>query len=336
MYKISVIMPIFNVEEYLENTLNSVINQTIGFENIELILVDDCSTDNSREIIEKYSNDYPNIKKIFLEKNTGCPGIPRNIGIKNATSDYIMFIDNDDEYFPEICDKLYNTIISEDADIIVCNALGSNDWGTVFENNSTEFSWRNSKRTQLNDEIVYFDNPFVWNCIFKKSIILDNSLEFVKSSYEDTIFILEYSIYSKKLVYLSNFTGYHHIQRNNSLSNLSLEGKIRVIPAFYTMFRILEKNDCDLNRFFEKKIRTYIADIVLLGNKKEIKVLFSKLSDFEREINFKGNLSVGFKLINYFILHRNLNMAIYIALFFSNLLKSNLIGKMYKKLILKK
>ena len=132
MYKISVIMPIFNVEEYLENTLKSVINQTIGFENIELILVDDCSTDNSREIIEKYSNDYPNIKKIFLEKNTGCPGIPRNIGIRNATSDYIMFIDHDDEYFPEICDKLYNTIISEDADIVVCDKIETKNNNVLY------------------------------------------------------------------------------------------------------------------------------------------------------------------------------------------------------------
>ena len=122
-YKISVIIPVYNAQNTLKVTINSVINQTIGFENIELILVDDCSTDNSREIIEEYSNAYSNIKPIFLEENTGCPGIPRNIGIKNATSDYIMFIDNDDEYFPEICDKLYDAMIMEDADIVVCNTL---------------------------------------------------------------------------------------------------------------------------------------------------------------------------------------------------------------------
>ncbi len=78
-----------------------------------MILVDDKSTDNSRNIIEEYSNIYYNIKPIFLEENSGCPGIPCNVGIKNASSDYIMFIDSDDEYLPEICDKLYNTIISE-------------------------------------------------------------------------------------------------------------------------------------------------------------------------------------------------------------------------------
>ena len=99
MYKVSVIMPVYNAEEYLGNALDSVINQSMGFENIELILVDDKSTDNSRNIIEEYSNIYYNIKPIFLDENSGCPGIPRNVGIKNASSDYIMFIDNDDEYF---------------------------------------------------------------------------------------------------------------------------------------------------------------------------------------------------------------------------------------------
>ena len=68
MYKVSVIMPIYNAEEYLRNTLNSVINQTIGFENIELILVDDCSTDNSRDIMEEYSKYYLNIQKNIFRR----------------------------------------------------------------------------------------------------------------------------------------------------------------------------------------------------------------------------------------------------------------------------
>ena len=335
MYKVSVIMPIFNAGEYLENTLNSVINQTIGFENIELILVDDCSTDNSKDIIEKYSNSYPNIKKIFLEENTGCPGIPRNIGIKNATSDYVMFIDNDDEYFPEICDKLYNTMILEDTDIVVCNALGSNDCGENFEYNVIKFSW-NSERTLLNEDIIYLGNVFVWNCIFKKSIIIDNNLEFIDSVSEDAIFILEYSIHSKKLIYLNDYTGYHHIQRKESASNFSLDKLNGQIDASYIIAGILEKNNKDLNRFFRNRIRLFISDVVLCGNKDEKKVLFSNLHDFEKKINFNGNLTIGFKLINYFILHGNLNLATYMALFFSRLLNSNLIENMYRKLVLKK
>ena len=322
-YKISVIIPVYNAQNTLKVTINSVINQTIGFENIELILVDDCSTDNSREIIEEYSNVYSNIKPIFLEENTGCPGIPRNIGIKNATSDYIMFIDNDDEYFPEICDELYDAMIMEDADIVVCNTLV-----TYLNGDSFKISCKNSERILLDEEITYFDNVTVWNCIFKKSIILDNNLEFVDGVSEDQIFVLEYYMHSKKLVYINDFLGYHHIQRKSSESNFSLNREIETINAFYTMARILEKNNGDLNRFFNDTIRLCIGIIVANGTKDEIKVLFSILSDFENKINFNGNLPIGFKSINYFILHRNLSMVTYMALFFSKLLKSNLITNM--------
>ena len=75
--KISVIVPTYNAESYLMNAVNSVINQSFGFENIELILIDDCSSDNSREIIEEYSKKYDNIKPIFLEKN--CCVLHKNI-----------------------------------------------------------------------------------------------------------------------------------------------------------------------------------------------------------------------------------------------------------------
>lgn len=102
-YKISVIVPIFNAENDLKNAINSVINQTIGFENIELILVDDCSTDNSKNIINYYLTKYPNIKAIFL-KNTGNPSKPRNIGIDKSTGEYLMFLDSDD-FFVKIIVK---------------------------------------------------------------------------------------------------------------------------------------------------------------------------------------------------------------------------------------
>ena len=82
MYKISIITPIFNAEKFLRNTIESIIKQSIGFENIELILIDDKSTDKSGEIIKDYANKYDNIKPIFLEKNSGAASFPRNKGIE--------------------------------------------------------------------------------------------------------------------------------------------------------------------------------------------------------------------------------------------------------------
>lgn len=117
MYKISIILPIFNVENLLERSLNSIINQTMDLTDIEIIMVDDCSTDNSQKIMKKYSEKYPNFISLFHEKNSGGCGIPRNTGMKIASGKYIMFLDPDDEYLPENCEKLYNAITKYDGDI---------------------------------------------------------------------------------------------------------------------------------------------------------------------------------------------------------------------------
>lgn len=121
MYKVSVIIPVYNAESSLKNALNSVINQTIGFKNIELILVDDNSNDNSKNIIKCYANKYDNIKAIFLNQNSGSPSKPRNIGIENVTAPYLMFLDNDDEFFKDCCEVLYNSITTNQVDIVNCN-----------------------------------------------------------------------------------------------------------------------------------------------------------------------------------------------------------------------
>ena len=96
-YQVSVIIPVYNAEKNLKNTVQSVINQSIGFENIELILVDDASTDDSKNIIKSLSKEYNNIIHYYSKKNHGAPGFGRNTGLKLATSNYIMFLDNDDE-----------------------------------------------------------------------------------------------------------------------------------------------------------------------------------------------------------------------------------------------
>lgn len=100
---LSVVVPNYNKEEYIGRCLDSIIKQTRLPE--EIVIVDDCSTDNSREIIKAFCNKYPFVKAIFLKKNAGVSNA-RNVGIKNSTSDYITMLDSDDIYYNE--DKLKN------------------------------------------------------------------------------------------------------------------------------------------------------------------------------------------------------------------------------------
>ena len=94
MNKISVILTTYNVEKYIEQCINSILNQRWDgniIEDIEILLIDDCSTDGSKDIMNQYSKKFSNIKVYSTESNTGHPAIPRNIGIKKASAEYIMF-----------------------------------------------------------------------------------------------------------------------------------------------------------------------------------------------------------------------------------------------------
>lgn len=118
MDKISFIVPIYNVEPYLHRCVNSLLNQT--YENIEIILVDDCSPDNSKSIMESYSEKDGRIKCIFQPENKGVSAA-RNSGLEVATGDWIAFCDGDDWYLPEFCEEMLKSAKENGSDFIICN-----------------------------------------------------------------------------------------------------------------------------------------------------------------------------------------------------------------------
>lgn len=113
--KISIILPIFNVGDHLKGGIDSLINQTIGNENLEIIMVNDCSTDGSDKIIDEYDEKYDCCVAIHHEQNSGAAYTPRNTGIEACTGDYIMFLDPDDRYTLDAVETLYNAVKSNDA-----------------------------------------------------------------------------------------------------------------------------------------------------------------------------------------------------------------------------
>lgn len=122
-FKISIIIPVYNGEKYLPTTLDSVLKQTIGIENLEIIIADDCSIDGTKEIIEDYKErvngktNKETIKSIHLIENKGGAFGPRNIALNHVNGEYLMFIDSDDTYPKDACETLYNKIKEYDCDI---------------------------------------------------------------------------------------------------------------------------------------------------------------------------------------------------------------------------
>lgn len=115
--KISIILPIFNVGDHLRGGIDSLINQTIGQDHLEIIMVNDCSTDGSDKIIDEYAEKYDCCVAIHHEENSGAAYTPRNTGLSHCTGDYIMFLDPDDRFTPDACEVLYNAAKEHDAEM---------------------------------------------------------------------------------------------------------------------------------------------------------------------------------------------------------------------------
>lgn len=212
-YLISVIVPVFNSENYIHNTFDSIKNQSIGFENIELIFVDDYSTDNSRKIIKSYSNKYSNVKCFLLDENSGFGGQPRNMGIKNASSDYIMFLDSDDIFYPDACQKLYKEIHDKNLDLVfgyyVTDVDGLKSNHIFFDDN-----FRICDIYENSDILKY--PPAIMSKIYKKSIILENDINFpIGIPGEDLVFSTNYFLHAQGIEYI-NFPVFEYIIRNSS------------------------------------------------------------------------------------------------------------------------
>lgn len=295
MYKISVILPVYNVEKYLEECIESVINQTIGFDNIQLIIVDDCSTDKSFEIAQKYSQKYENCIAIHLDQKSGSAGRPRNEGIKVAKGKYLMFSDPDDFFNLSAFEKMYNAIEEKKADFIIANWNYTDEDGTIWEKPVFDRERFHNFKLSIHDygDSFYIMNSSMCNKIFRRSFIKKHDikcLEYVPG--EDTYFSMCAFLESKKVYYIDDII-YYYRQRNktDSLSisyNCSYEffkGMNIAYRALYNKF--VEKDEVQYYRFVYARNMTYLlyrfVDSTLLTDDERIDILgemrwFYKLS----------------------------------------------------------
>ena len=223
MYKISVIVPVFNVEETLQDAFDSILDQTIGFENLEVIFVDDASTDSSGDIIKEFSDNYENVKSIYLSENSGFAGKPRNVGIENANASYLMFLDPDDVYLKDACEILYENITENDLDIVSGNyninrdnRIIRNDWSVLRLDDGQSREARNIEE--------YFNflipTPSVWSKIFKREFILNEKIQFlVGVPAQDLVFVSEALLKAKGIRFINTPVVEYIPRKNDSVTS---------------------------------------------------------------------------------------------------------------------
>lgn len=216
MVKVSIIVPIYNVEQYLEKCLQSLVNQTL--EDIEIILVNDASPDHSDVIMKKYAERYSKIINVFLKENL-CQGGARNKGVEQASGEYITFVDSDDYLDLNFCEKMYQEANRTNSDLAYGSYYVVNEKGDIANERliyPVEFSGTitDGKKCGLINK-----GAFPWGKLFKTKIWKDNKIEFPQHlKYEDAPTIPVFFMYAKMCCYVGD-SHYYYLKRANSVMN---------------------------------------------------------------------------------------------------------------------
>ena len=251
--KVSIVIPVYNVENYIKKSLDSIINQTFNFNDIEVIMVDDCSTDNSGIIIDEYASKYDNFKSIHLDENSGAAGKPRNVGLNMASSEFVMFLDSDDCFRRDAIEKLYRNILRDNELDIV---LGG--YKNIYENNKTEiilpsgnFNESLFEDTKRSVDLIKI-NPAISAKLFRRSLLLKNNITFPEGiPGQDLVFILNSFFNARKVLSLNNFIVYNRFLRftgiNKSISlNITQKYLLGLIKAYSLTLNVCMLNKIDL------------------------------------------------------------------------------------------
>ncbi|WP_010237898.1 glycosyltransferase [Clostridium arbusti] len=236
---ISIIVPIYNVEQYLSRCLDSIISQT--YTNLEIILVDDGSTDDSWSICKKYAKIDKRIV-LIKQENKGVSSA-RNEGIRIATGEYIAFVDSDDYIDNDMYEILYNLMNeNNNIDLAICETVKDNIKSksdiSILNRNETLKALFNMKSFR----------GYIFNKLFRKSIIEKNNLTFNKDIYicEDLLFCFNYVLNIRNAIY-SMEQKYFYIERDDSAIHRSFNVKNLTVLNAYELMLENSKNNVDTN-----------------------------------------------------------------------------------------
>ena len=228
---ISVIVTVYNIREYLPKAVDSILSST--YHNLEVLLIDDGSTDGSERICNEYTKKDGRVRVVH-QKNGGAYSA-RNTGLLEAKGDYLTFVDGDDWIEPQMYETLLAAMMEQDADLAVCR------YRKIYENRRVDlstpmaavFEGQELLAKYLEEDEAWLIQTAVWNKLWKRS--LSDGLRFPKSLYEDMYFTIRLLAKSKRSVYL-DWAMYNYVcSRTTSTTNIGLNEKTfnDLIPNFY-------------------------------------------------------------------------------------------------------
>src|SRR5574344_1189387 len=320
MPKVSIIIPIYNVEKYIERCARSLFEQTE--EDLEFIFVNDCTPDNSMQILNDIIRNYPSrkdqIKIIENEKNLGLP-LTRQKGIKEATGEYIIHCDSDDWVDKDMYQILYEKAKAKDLDIVWCDFYKSDGINNDYIIQNTKIDKIDIFKDILNSKKM----ANVWNHLLKRSIIYGYNYVVPISNYlEDMVLLVQYMYYSNKIGYV-NVPLYFYFNNIDSISShgskekeinqlIDYETNMKIVLSFlmqkkldvllkeeifhekfliknWSLFMVKKVNDCNVwvRKFNEINIPVFFNQKVKLKDKVNFLLVELRLYPFIRKIRNK-------------------------------------------------
>lgn len=319
MVKISIIVPVYNAEEYLDSCISSILNQTLT--NIEVILINDGSTDKSLEICNCYKN-LDNRIKVFSIENSGSAKA-RNVGLNNAKGEYIGFVDADDYIEKEMYEVLFNKAKEKSIDIVSCNLV--RDFTDKSIQNKIEFdNGYYSKKDifqKFYPELIKTDKltseiPFnMVSKIFKHSLIKDNDIKFANrlKGGQDFVFSITCIFYSNSFYLMKDRYYYHYVYNDKSRTNRYMANSWDIYKEINEYFKKLLENNIEYD--FTNQIKrdllsgaiTAIGYECKKGNPKPISEIYNEF----KKICLEFNKSDVFELLNYKEIEKQKKILIY-------------------------
>lgn len=265
---VSIIVPVYNVEAYIERCLNSLVNQTCSCD-YEIVVVNDGTKDNSMAIVYKFAKKHKNIV-IINQENKGISGA-RNTGIANASGEYVAFVDSDDYVSEDYIKLLYESAIQNDSDVVCCNyrnVTGENGKGVdnFLVHTKGVYSGRRVMREALHDLTV---RSYLWNKLYRRKLFTDNKITFPEGiKFEDFAIMPQLFYYSEKVSFIPE-TLYFYVHRPTSMmGNINKTDICHYIHAYAILRKFLEeKNIFDEYKFtyslLSKKISVTIFGMLV-------------------------------------------------------------------------
>jgi len=309
--KISVIVPVYNVEQYLGKCLDSILNQT--FSNIEIICVNDGSTDNSRKILEEYKKKDSRIK--IVDKKNGGLSSARNAGMKVAKGEFYSFIDSDDWVDITMLEKLYDNITSLNTDISICAVHQFDETNQKIDDSNPYYTLEYFDKTFDYKAFSYKETkPFImdvcvmaWNKLYRRSLIEKYSAEFPDGLiFEDGPFFFTIFFKTERVSIVRDFLYYYRINRKNSIIQKAGKKFLNVIDVTEIMYnKIKDLPDFEDIKytFFRKKVEDFIYRFEHLNPKykKAFALKLKKNSSLVNDGLFPSDMVHGKFRYNYFL-----------------------------------